>query len=248
MNPVGRFRDRADDYVRFRPTYPAAAIDALLDGLGSPAALTAADVGAGTGIASRLLAERGVRVIAVEPGEAMRTAAEPHPGVRWVAARAEATGLADASAQLVLCAQSFHWFRSADALAEFARILVPGGRAALMWNRRSAADPLTRGYSEAIVAVSGHAEIDRAAFDPTVIARTGLFTPPVRWAAPSRQRVDLDGLLGRAHSTSYVPKAGPALEQLDAWLGRLHARHADPAGFVELVYDTEIWMATALEP
>ena len=81
QDPTGRFRDRAADYAAARPSYPAAALDALLEGLGAPAALVVADVGAGTGIAARLVAERGARVLAVEPNAAMRAAAEPHPRV-----------------------------------------------------------------------------------------------------------------------------------------------------------------------
>jgi hypothetical protein len=68
---VERFNDRAADYIRYRPTYPAEAVDAILDGLGQPERVVAADVGAGTGISARVLGDRGVRVIAVEPGEAL---------------------------------------------------------------------------------------------------------------------------------------------------------------------------------
>ena len=139
---VERFSNRAADYVRYRPTYPPEAVDAILDGLGPPGRLVAADVGAGTGISARLLGERGVRVIAVEPGEAMRRAAEPHPNVAWVAGRAEATGLASQAVGLVLCAQSFHWFRPAEALPEFARILKARRRLTIIWNRRSTSDPV----------------------------------------------------------------------------------------------------------
>src|SRR5688572_26600177 len=78
MNPTGRFSDRAQAYSRHRPSYPAPAVDAMLAGLGEPARLSAADIGAGTGISSRLLAERGLTVHAVEPNQAMREAAEPH--------------------------------------------------------------------------------------------------------------------------------------------------------------------------
>jgi SAM-dependent methyltransferase len=83
-------------------------------------------VGAGTGISARLLGDRGVRVTAIEPGE--RTCAalrRPHPNVVWTAALAEATGLRSASVDLVLSAQSFHWFRLDEALPELARILKP---------------------------------------------------------------------------------------------------------------------------
>ena len=85
MDTVERFTDRAADYVRYRPTYPAEAVDTILDGLGPPEHLVAADIGAGTGISARLLGDRGVRVIAVEPGEGMRRAAASHPNVTWVA-------------------------------------------------------------------------------------------------------------------------------------------------------------------
>ena len=79
LNPTSRFSDRADDYVKYRPGYPPAAIDAILNGLGPPASLVAADVGAGTGISARALADRGVRVLAVEPNAVMANAAVPHP-------------------------------------------------------------------------------------------------------------------------------------------------------------------------
>ncbi len=61
MDPTGRFSDRAADYVKYRPDYPIAAIDHMLQGLGEPSRLVAADVGAGTGISTRMAAERGPR-------------------------------------------------------------------------------------------------------------------------------------------------------------------------------------------
>lgn len=62
LNPLSRFSDRAADYVKYRPSYPAAVIDTILDGLDA-ATLVAADIGAGTGISSRLLAQRGVLLV-----------------------------------------------------------------------------------------------------------------------------------------------------------------------------------------
>jgi SAM-dependent methyltransferase len=111
LDTVGRFDDRVADYVKYRPTYPAAALDAILDGLEAPDRLVAADVGAGTGISARLLGDRGVRVVALEPGESMRSGAAAHRNVAWTAARAEASGLRSGAFDLVLSAQSFHWFR-----------------------------------------------------------------------------------------------------------------------------------------
>src|SRR5438552_10165202 len=103
MNPTTRFSDRAADYVRYRPDYPAAAIDALLEGVATP--ITSADVGAGTGISARLLADRGVPVIAIEPNPEMRSAAGADSRIEWRDGTAEATGLPDSSVDLVLSAQ-----------------------------------------------------------------------------------------------------------------------------------------------
>jgi len=243
---VRRFNDRAADYIRYRPTYPAEAVQAILDGLGPPERLVAADVGAGTGISARSLGERGVRVIAVEPGEAMRRAAAPHPNVAWVAGRAEATGLRSQTVDLVLCAQSFHWFRTADALSEFARILKEGRRLAISWNRRSTSDPLTAGYRQAIVEVGGETAAESRTFDPDLMSHSGLFSSPERNSFPNSQRLDLAGLIGRARSASYVPKNGAAGERLVGLLRALHERYADGSGFVTLVYETEVFCSTRL--
>jgi SAM-dependent methyltransferase len=243
---VERFSDRAADYIRYRPTYPAEAVDAILDGLGPPERLVAADVGAGTGISARLLGERGVRVIAVEPGEGMRRAAAPHPNVAWVAGRADATGLRSQTADLVLCAQSFHWFHPADALPEFARILKARRRLAIVWNRRSRSDPLTAGYRQAIIDVGGEVTAESRPFDPDVIPGSGLFSSPERQQFPNVQRLDLAGLIGRARSASYVPKSGAEGERLLGLLRALHERYADGHGFVTMVYDTEVFCSTRL--
>jgi SAM-dependent methyltransferase len=246
MDTVSRFDDRANDYVRYRPSYPAAAIDHILDGLAPPERIVAADVGAGTGISARLLADRGVRVLAVEPGAAMRGAAAAHPNVTWSDGSAEATGLAAGVVDLVLAAQAFHWFRPPEALAEFARILKPSGRLAIVWNRRSTTDPLTAGYRQAILDVGGEVAAERMPFEPGVVAGSDLFTPVVRAAFPNAQRLDLDGLIGRAHSASYVPKTGEAGERLLSMLRDLHARYADGAGVVSLIYETEVFLARKL--
>ena len=67
LNPQNRFTDRVEDYVKYRPSYPTAAIDKILENFTLP--ITAADIGAVTGISSRLLATRCVKVIAIEPNE-----------------------------------------------------------------------------------------------------------------------------------------------------------------------------------
>ncbi len=195
MNPTGRFSVRAVNYARFRPDYPATAIDCLLEGLGAPASLVAADVGAGTGISSRLIADRGARVIAVEPNAAMREVAAPHPRVSWSEGTAEATGLERGSVNLVACAQAFHWFRQAEAVAEFHRVLTPHGRLALIWNKRDHEDPLTRGYIESIRAVGGEHPAETRTFDRAVVSAAGSFTPVTLATFTHEQRLDAEGFI-----------------------------------------------------
>ena len=251
MRPTTRFTDRAEDYAKYRPTYPAQAIDALLEGLVSAARsgtlhapIVAADVGAGTGISARLLAERGVRVIAVEPNNAMRAAAEPHPLIEWRSGVAEATALPDACVDLVLCAQSYHWFEPAAACREFARVLRPGGCLALVWNDADETDPVARGYYDLVREASdgaGPTSHQTAACNPTL-------APPFDQARVRRlrfrneQRLDEPGLIGRAMSASYVPRTGPRAERLIEGLRDLHSRHAAPDGRIALVYEALVYL------
>jgi SAM-dependent methyltransferase len=245
LEPTVRFTSRADDYVRYRPTYPAAALDALLAGLAPPAQLVAVDVGAGTGISSRLLAERGVRVSAVEPNRAMREAAAPHPGVTWVEGSAEAIPLPEAAADLTLAAQAFHWFRAEAAVREMARVTKSGGRLALLWNHRSPKDAFMRGYEAVILELGADRAVASMEADVAAVERSGLFGPRRVVSFEHRQRVDRDGLVGRALSASYVPKDGPGRARLVELLDALHARYAQ-GGSVDFVYEAEVTLAERL--
>lgn len=116
------------------------------------AALICADVGAGTGIWSRQLAARGVRVVAVEPNDAMRGAGEKQSegrDITWRKGSAESTGLPDASCDMVCMASSFHWTDFDAAVREFHRILKPGGLFMALWNpRRFEVNPLLAGIED----------------------------------------------------------------------------------------------------
>jgi SAM-dependent methyltransferase len=244
LAPTTRFADRASDYALFRPSYPAAAIDAALAGVPEGAPLVAADIGAGTGISSRLLADRGLRILAVEPNAAMRESAEPHPGVTFVDGTAEATGLEAASVDLVLCAQAFHWFKPIEALTEFRRIVKPRGRFVFLVNERDNEDPAMRAYNAAIKAAAERelSEGMRASVDDALRA-AGLPATPVSF--PYTQALSRDGLVGRARSASYVPKDGPGHDRLLRDLDALWNRHRDESGLVTLGYRTFVWVVEA---
>jgi len=137
----GDFTRLAADYARFRPGYAPQVLTALLGYLGrDPTTVDAADVGAGTGIWSRMLAVRALRsVAAVEPNDDMReqgVEASRDTAIRWSRGSAEDTGLKDGSVDLLTMASSFHWADFQRACAEFHRVLRPGGMFAALWNPR----------------------------------------------------------------------------------------------------------------
>lgn len=243
LEPTSRFSDRGGVYARHRPGYPPEAIDAVVAGCGPGA--VCADVGAGTGISARLVADRGVSVIAIEPNAGMRDAAEPHSRVEWRGGTAEATGLPDGSVDLVLCAQAFHWFDPDRALGEFRRVLRPRGRLCLVWNDRDERDPLTREYGRLILEASGDhpAARDRSGCGEVIFASPH-FTGAVRQVFEHGQPLTLDGLIGRALSASYTPREGPRHQALLTGLRGAFDQHRDGAGLVTMRYRTRVYTAT----
>lgn len=126
----------AASYAAGRPDYPAALYDALQTRLGRPlAGAQVVDLGAGTGIASRQLAERGAAVAAIELSAPMLAhLAATSPGVHPVRASATALPLRRHCADLITSAQAWHWMDPALAIPEFMRVLRPGGVFAAWWN------------------------------------------------------------------------------------------------------------------
>lgn len=141
MMKHGDFTGLATDYAKFRPGYAPQVATAILGCVKHDAnRIDAADVGAGTGIWTRMLAARGVRsVTAVEPNDDMRSQGiETSRGtsVVWRKGSAEQTGLPDASVDLLTMASSFHWADFDRACVEFHRVLRPEGIFCALWNPR----------------------------------------------------------------------------------------------------------------
>ncbi len=248
LNPLDRFSDRAADYVKYRPSYPMTAIDIILEGLGQTP-LVAADIGAGTGISSRLLADRGVGVLAIDPNVAMRAAGEAHSLVNFREGTAEATGLEAGVVNLVTCFTAFHWFDPEPTLLEFRRILTSTansgttGRLALVWNNRDRTDLFTDEYSKLIVTASTYPVVhDRSSYAQPLLV-SPYFTNIREYRVTHHQELDLPGLIGRMRSNSYIPTEGSKLQQLVVDLEKLHDRHRDDRGLVTLRYTTSIHLA-----
>jgi len=247
LQSTARFSDRVDDYVRYRPDYPAALVAWLKNEHGVSTDWLVADIGAGTGISSKMLLDAGYRVIAVEPNAPMREAAE-----KWLAGesrfstvdgRADATELDDASVDLVTVAQAFHWFDEEATRREFARILRPGGLAAIWWNsRRLIGTPFLEGYEQLLQTYGTDytSVAERYADDARMRAWFGTgFVGSARF--DHGQRLDFEALRGRLMSSSYAPKEthpqhAPMLKALRELFDAC-AEH----GTISFDYDTRIF-------
>jgi ubiquinone/menaquinone biosynthesis C-methylase UbiE len=120
----------AEAFDRNRPSTPEALLDVLCLEAQVERPRFVVDLGSGTGLSTRVWAERADEVVGVEASPEMRRRAEEATSagnVRFVEAYAQATGLPDAAADIVTCSQSFHWMEPVATLAEVARILRPGG-------------------------------------------------------------------------------------------------------------------------
>jgi SAM-dependent methyltransferase len=131
------FGQVADEYDRWRPGYPDAAVDWLAPG--APARV--ADVGAGTGKLTSSLLARGVTVEAVEPDARMLAVlARNNPAARCHESDSTAIPVEDRSLDAVLVADAWHWFDAEATITEVRRVLKPGGWLGLVWN--VVADPV----------------------------------------------------------------------------------------------------------
>jgi SAM-dependent methyltransferase len=253
MNPVSsassttRFSDRVADYVRWRPHYPAEVVALLRRENLLPEGGIVADIGSGTGISAHLFLEHGHRVFAVEPNAEMRGAAE-----QWLENRsefisvngtAEATTIQDGVADIVFCAQAFHWFDRAAAKREFARILKPGGATVLCWNNRDETDAFQQEYEQTLRRhLPDYAWVGHKYLNDGEIA--DFFAPhPLRRAdIPHSQTFDLAGLKGRLLSSSYCPKSGPACDAVMRHMEELFGRYAQDRA-LRFSYVTNVYWA-----
>jgi SAM-dependent methyltransferase len=257
-NSFSCFSGLGEDYGKYRPIHPAAAIDAILLGLTSTPQLVAVDVGAGTGIGARLLADRGIRVVAIEPNANMRLAATPHEKVEFLAGSAEQIPLETASVDLVTSFQAFHWFNFAKSLQEFDRILKPGGQLALVWSFWDQRDPLSRDYSRLIAQASRDQKQQSKQRQREGLLRKlryrlfwqGLWLPHFtnlrRYKFTFTQQLDLVGLIGLARSQGFTPVEGTALQQLVSQLSTFHQRFCNSQEQVRLSYSTHLYLANSI--
>jgi len=229
--PYTAFAEVAGAYERGRPGYPEDAVRWL----SGDEPRDVVDLGAGTGKLTRALVELGHRVTAIEPlPEMLELLPAAAPGAGAILGSAEIIPLPDAHADVVTCAQSFHWFDHPVALPEIARVLRPEGRLALVWNSRDDAEPWVTRLSS-IIGSETVKEGDTAA----LIDASGLFGPVETAVFRFEQLLNRETLLELVLSRSYCAKLPLAEREpiLEA-VGRLYDEEAGLDG-LRLPYVTE---------
>ena len=226
MDPRSRFTATVEDYRRYRPDYP----DALFDWIAGEARLVAGDrvldVGCGTGISSRPLAERGFEVIGLDPNEAMLEAARAEGGsVRYVRGDAETLPV-DGSVAAIVGGQSFHWIDLDRALPRMRALLRPGGRVIAFWNLRDGTDPLMAAYEALLLErCPEYADVGAEPRAEAVAAHPGV-ADLRRATFAHHQALDRAAFHGRVWSSSYVRHQVADRASFDAALDALFDRFA----------------------
>jgi SAM-dependent methyltransferase len=243
---VTRFSNRAENYAKYRPSYPSSVIDILKSDCGLTETSIIADVGSGTGLLSELFLRNGNPVLGIEPNAAMRLAAENllrrFPNFVSLDASAERSTLEAASVDFITAGQAFHWFDRQKARTEFARILKPGGWVVLIWNQRKLdSTPFLRDYENLLLRYG--TDYDQVRHE-NVAGKIGEFFAPQTFKSRNLENVqhfDFESLGGRTRSASYTPEPGsPNFEPMFAELEQLFNVHARN-GMVDFEYDTRIY-------
>ncbi|MGE0784891.1 MAG: trans-aconitate 2-methyltransferase [Sandaracinaceae bacterium] len=228
MDPRERFSQTVEDYRRYRPDYPDALIDHVIAEANVGRDGVIVDVGCGTGISSRQLAARGVRVIGVDPNRAMLDAARAEggpAGLTYVETDGETlAGIERADA--IVGGQSFHWLDLERALPRFEALLPREGRAIAFFNLRDEGDPMMAAYEALLRRFSPeYADVGAEPRAAALAAHPGL-SDLRRASFAHAQRFDREGLKGRAWSSSYVKNVIQDRESFDAALDALFDAHA----------------------
>ena len=247
MDYKQRFSDRVENYIKYRPGYPDEIIPTLQLEIGLTSDDIVADIGSGTGLSAKLLLEHGNTVYGVEPNEPMRNAAEgllsEFDTFISIHGSSETTNLKDNSIDLIVCAQAFHWFDRQKTKQEFQRISNSDAHLCLIWNDRKETEPFQQDYEKLIQEfATDYNEISHRNITANII---GEFYAPNKFSKfvlNYEQHFDLEGLIGRIISSSYMPNLDhPNFPQLKNAIVSLFNKY-EQNGIVTFAYDTNLYI------
>lgn len=246
LDPTKRFSSRVENYLKFRPRYPAAIIPLLTAECGLTSESIIADVGSGTGFLTELFLRNGNPVFGIEPNKEMRVVGErmlaDYSNFSSIDAVAEATTLPDASIDFVTAGQAFHWFDRPRVRPEFERILRRNGWVVVVWNTFAVEkNALVAGYHDLLMRYgTDYRDVGREIGDSGVKT---FFTPgQCNFASFEFQQVfDFEDFKGRLLSASYAPEPGnPNFEPMLHELRRVFDAN-QVEGKVVFDYETEVY-------
>ena len=239
------YQTAAATYAAGRPDYPAECETWLREVVGLGAGRTVVDLGAGTGKFLPCLRRTGARLLAVEPVAAMRDHIErANDDVTAMAGTATAIPLPDAAVDAVVCAQAFHWFATAEALAEIRRVLRPAGVLGLIWNVRDESVPWVAALTEILDAHEGDAPRYRSGAWRQVFPAEGFAFLGERHATHDHVGPAERVIVDRAMSVSFIASLPP--DRKAAVMGKVRSLIAATPelagpGDVALPYDTAMF-------
>lgn len=232
--------ETVEAYERARPSFPADAVEFLIQTLGLEQSTRVADLGAGTGKLTRLLTTSGAHVVGVEPIYEMRKAFHAGlPDTALIGAVAEALPFRHGSFDAVFAAQAFHWFDGPRALTEIHATLRAGGRLALVWNSRDESVPWVRRLTEFMEPYRGDAPAQAS------LAWKAAFEADARFSALEHaefgysHELGVEGVVDRIASVSFV--AALAREERAGLLDRVRTLAAAEPQPVVLPYRTHLY-------
>ena len=252
LNSIERFTARADDYAKYRPSYPQGIIGILERAVGFTETQTVADIGSGTGLLAKLFLENGNRVFGVEPNSRMRYHAVKNLSRfrKFVSVNgtAEHTTLRAGSVDLVVVGQALHWFDPDGTAAELGRISRPDGSMCIAYNETRRGSKVMRAFQDVTDRHEGGREkvpnvgvrYSRRFFDGDVLSR---------FILPNEQTLDFEGFMGRLLSGSRMPTRDEPrrfrkLEDDARWLFESFEHN----GQIRLLYDTKLFVGRVARP
>lgn len=236
-----KFSGKADEYDRYRPSYPTELVDWLFTNTN---AKTVADIGAGTGKLTKLLVPKAEKVIAVEPNQDMlKKLYRNVPSAQIICASAENTGIADSSVDLVTAATAFHWFDEEKFKAECKRILAPSGRTAVIFNEKITDDLIRERdeISRIYCGYKGHAG-KRSSAEGDAFLRNEFFSQFEYAEFEQSVSYDEEGFVGNTLSRSYALKPDDIGYDGYVWELRQLFKQMSDFGSVELKYKVTCYL------
>lgn len=247
IDPTKRFSKTVENYLSFRPGYPSEVIDFMNDKFGFHSQDVVADIGSGTGKLTTLFIKNGNPTFAVEPNDAMRSAAEHlfknYPNFQSIDGKAEKTTLSDSSIDFIIAGQAFHWFDPKNTKSEFRRVLKDDGIVLLIWNKRiDEKSAFMKAYNDFLIDwATDYEETSLRKIDHNAL---GDFYAPNEFQQKDFyhfQSFDFESLKGRYLSSSYAfdskhPKHEEAINVLSSIFNRFQEDE-----IVKMWYRTEVY-------